>query len=131
MEQPSTIPRAKKAVVVSPLATKGTRAVSPLATTATSVRARSSSPEENVPTAVVSFRPRRVASDSSIEKEQQSHKTHPKFFEYGLGSQMMLSSATTIKARELMVDRARRLVSEAEVQTLLEKLRMVTDMKNY
>ena len=79
----------------------------------------------------MSFRPRRVASDSSItEKKQQPDKRDPKFFEYGLGSQMMLSFATTVKARELMVDRARRLLSEAEVQTLLEKIRMVnTDLE--
>lgn len=48
----------------------------------------------------------------------------PKFFQHGVGSQMMLASATS-QAKQMLLDSARRHLSGHEIDKLQEKLGQV------
>ena len=49
----------------------------------------------------------------------------PKFFEKGVGTQVMLSSSTSSPAKELLFDKARRLLEEDEVDSLKDNVQEV------
>ena len=49
----------------------------------------------------------------------------PKFFEKGVGTQVMLSSTTSSLAKELLFDKARRLLDEDEVDSLRDHAQQV------
>ena len=61
------------------------------------------------------------ASSTFKDTEQPMADDEENPFEYGLGTQVMLSSMQT-PARELLVDQARRLLNEEEVEELTEVL---------
>ena len=49
----------------------------------------------------------------------------PKFFEKGVGTQVMLSSTTSSLAKEMLFDKARRLLEEDEVDSLRDNAQQV------
>lgn len=51
----------------------------------------------------------------------------PKFFEKGVGTQVMLSSTTSSLAKELLFDKARRLLEEDEVDSLRDNVQQVRE----
>ena len=51
----------------------------------------------------------------------------PKFFEKGVGTQVMLSSTTSSLAKELLFDKARRLLEEDEVDSLRDNIQQVCE----
>lgn len=52
-------------------------------------------------------------------------KVKPKFFEKGVGTQVMLSSTTSSLAKELLFDKARRVLDEDEVESLRDSTQQV------
>ena len=53
-----------------------------------------------------------------------THTDERKFFEYGMGTQMMMAS-TSSQAKQLLLDRARRLLADSDMEALKDKLKMV------
>ena len=52
-------------------------------------------------------------------------KVTPKFFEKGVGTQVMLSSTTSSLAKELLFDKARRLLEDNDVESLRDNMQQV------
>ena len=50
----------------------------------------------------------------------------PKFFEKGVGTQVMLSSTTSSLAKELLFDKARRLLEEDQMDSLRDSAQLVS-----
>lgn len=58
-------------------------------------------------------------------------KVTPKFFEKGVGTQVMLSSTTSSLAKELLFDKARRLLEEDDVDSLRDSAQEVLCSRVY
>lgn len=133
----STLPRLKKqqkSLAVSPLATKDTRApletrTHPTHTTGppqTHSRATSTAITHTPRTSVTATSPPShgkptTGGDTSRRVEDNSHS---RFFAHGMGTQLMLASASS-QAEQLLLDRARRLLGSREVEALLKRLNKV------
>ena len=67
----------------------------------------------------------RAASSPAAAGAEGRLTITPKFFEKGVGTQVMLSSTTSSLAKELLFDKARRLLEEDEVDSLRDYAQLV------
>ena len=67
------------------------------------------------------------AASSPVAGAEGRLTVTPKFFEKGVGTQVMLSSTTSSLAKELLFDKARRLLEEDEVDSLRDNIQQVCE----
>ena len=70
----------------------------------------------------------RAASSLAAAGAEGRLMVTPKFFEKGVGTQVMLSSTTSSLAKELLFDKARRLLDDDEVDSLRDHAQQVIIM---